>query len=215
MKAKSYFVAVFTLLNYCSSVLGQSVNCSNFSVIGINPDAQNPNGYNVSIQFNATSNSFINYPHVSALLDCNGNTVATGVFNVFGQVGQTTINYPVTASGALACSPLTTVFVFGDNNLNNDTCLLIFGATTGISAAFLKTGKLSLFPNPTMNQVNIQTHPGQIGTSYLVYDYRGNLMLTGRLISEHTSLDLSNFASGMYFIKISDNLGETFKIIKE
>ena len=127
MKTKTLIIIVFILLNYCSTLFAQSVNCSDFSVIGVNPDTLNPNGYIVSIQFNATSNVFINYHQVSAVLDCNGDTVATGGLSFFGQFGQTTNDYPVTVSGSLACEPLNVVFVYSEDNFNDDTCLLTFG----------------------------------------------------------------------------------------
>jgi hypothetical protein len=188
-------------------LLGQSVNCSDFSVIGVNPDTQNPNGYIVSIQFNATSNIFVNYPHVIAVLDCNGDTVATGGLSFFGQFGQTTNDYPVTVSGSLACEPLNAVFVYSEDNFNNDTCLLIFGATSGISNASQIVDKFSIFPNPSINQVNIQTNLSQIGTSYLVYDHTGKLILTGKLVSERTTVDMSSLQNGIYTIQFNFNSG--------
>ena len=215
MKTKTLIIIVFILLNYCSTLLAQSVNCSDFSVIGVNPDTLNPNGYIVSIQFNATSNVFINYPQVSAVLDCNGDTVATGGLSFFGQFGQTTNDYPVTGSGSLACEPLNVVFVYSEDNFNDDTCLLTFGEPSGISNTSQIVGKFSIFPNPSINQVIIQTNLSQIGTSYLVYDHTGKLMLTGKLFSESTSVDMSNFYNGMYFFKIGDNLEEIFKVVKE
>jgi hypothetical protein len=214
MKTKTLLITVFILLNYCSTSLGQSVICSDYSVIGVNPDTLNPNEYNVSIQFNATSNIFVSYLHVSAVLDCNGDTVASGGMSSFGQFGQTTKNYQVTVGGSIDCEPLTVVFVY-NYNLNNDTCLLTFGATTGISNSSQIAGKFSIFPNPSINQVNIQTNLSQIGTSYLVYDHTGNLMLTGKLVSESTTVDMSNFSDGVYLFQVVEILKQTFKIIKE
>jgi len=216
MKTKTFLLTVFIVLNYCSTLLGQSVNCSDFSIIGVNPDTLNPNGYNVSIQFNAADSIWINYPHVSAVLDCNGDTVATGGLSFFGQLGQTTNDYLVTVSGSLACEPLTAVFVYlGDGIFNNDTCLLTFGATTGISNFSQALGEFFIFPNPSINQVNIQTNLSQIGTSYLVYNHTGKLILTGKLDSESTVLDISNFSEGVYLFRVGENLKQTFKIIKE
>lgn len=215
MKTKTLLTTLFIIVNYCSALFGQAANCSDFSILGVNPDTLNPSIYNVSIQFNANSDVFINYPHVSALLDCNGDTFATGNLAFFGQVGQTTNDYPMTVSGSLGCEPLTAVFVYGNENLNNDTCLLTFGATNGISNFSEMLGEFFIFPNPSINQVNIQTNLSQIGTSYLVYNHTGKLILTGKLDSECTVLDISNFSNGMYFFKIGNNLGETFKVIKE
>lgn len=210
MKTKTLFLTLFIVLNYCSALFAQTANCSDFLIVGVSPDTLTPIGYNVSIQFNATPDVFINYPYVSALLDCNGDTVATGNMAFFGQVGQTTNDFPISVSGSLACEPLTAVFLF-----DNDTCLLTFGATAGISNFSEAIGEFFIFPNPSINQVNIQTNLSQIGTSYLVYDPTGKLMLTGKINSENTTVDISNFSNGMYFFKIGDNLGEIFKVVKE
>jgi hypothetical protein len=40
-------------------------------------------------------------------------------------------------------------------------------------------------------------------------------MISGMLASENTHIDISNFLAGIYFIKMEDNLGQTFKIVKQ
>jgi hypothetical protein len=214
MKIQSSFYAFVMLINLCSSLHGQSSSCSDLLVIGVSPDTLNPNSFIVSIQFNATSDVFINYPHVSSVLDCNGDTVATGGLSFFGQLGQSTNDYPVSASGSLACEPLTAVFVYGDENLDNDTCLLTFGESTGVFNDSQIEGKNYIYPNPAINQVSIKTDPGRIGASYFVYDYTGKLMLTGKICSESTTVDMNNFSGGLYFLKIGENSGETIKVVK-
>ncbi|MFM7684024.1 MAG: hypothetical protein ACKO7P_14975, partial [Bacteroidota bacterium] len=54
----------------------QTIPCSNFTITGSYPDTINSNDYQISINFNAGPNDIVNYPHVSAVLDCNGDTVA-------------------------------------------------------------------------------------------------------------------------------------------
>ncbi len=215
MKTKTFILTVFIILNSCSTFWGQSANCVDFSVIGVNQDTLNPNEYFVSIQFNAASSIFINYPYVAAVLDCNGDSVATGGIFVFGQVGQSTLAYPVTVSGSLACEPFTVVFVYGDENLNNDTCLLAFGESTASVQLSQQTVNFSIYPNPAIDQVHIHTNLSQVGNSFFVYDFTGKLMLTGELIAESTSVDISNFSNGMYLIKIGNDVGDVFKVVKE
>lgn len=215
MKTKSFILTVFIILNSCSTFWGQSANCSDFSVTEINADSLNSNEYQVSIQFSAAESVFINYPYVAAVLDCNGDTVATGDIFVFGQVGQSTLAYPITISGSLDCEPLTIAFVYGDENLNNDTCLLAFGESTASTQLFQGTNNFSIYPNPAVDQVYIQTNLSQVGNSFFVYDFTGKLMFTGELTSERTTVDMSSFSNGMYLIKIGDNLGDVFKVVKE
>lgn len=215
MKAKTFILAVFMIVSGCSILIGQSVTCSDFSVLEIHPDTLNPEKYHIDIQFNAASSNFINYPYIHAVLDCNGDSVAAGDIFIFGQVGQSTVAYPVTISGSLECEPLTVVFVYGDENLNNDTCLLTFGTSSLVTKAPLLADKFFIFPNPSANHFNIQSTMSQIGTSYLINDFTGKVMLTGTLISVSTRIDMNSFSSGIYFIKIGDNALDTFKVVKE
>ena len=215
MKAKSIILSVFIVVNYCSTLLGQSASCSDFSVVGVNQDTLNPNEYQVSIQFDAASSVFINYPYVAAVLDCNGDSVATGDIFVFGQVGQSTLAYPITVSGSLACEPLTVVFVYGDENLNNDTCLFAFGESTASTQLSQRLDKFSVYPNPVADQVQIKTNLGQVGNSFFVYDFTGKLMFTGALMADNTTVDMSKFSNGMYLIKIGNDVGDAFKVVKE
>jgi hypothetical protein len=107
-------------------------------------------------------------------------------------------------------------FVFsGNTDFETDTCILILNGTTGISESSIIASAYSIFPNPSINEITIQSNLSQIGTVYLVYDYVGKLILTGRLDSESTVLNISDFSNGIYFFKIGDHLGETIKVVKE
>lgn len=215
MKTKTFILTVFLILNSCSTFWGQSANCADFSVVGVNQDSLNPSEYSVSIQFNASSSVFVNYPYIASVLDCNGDTVATGDIFVFGQVGQSSLAYPVTVSGSLACEPLTIAFVYGDENLNNDTCLLSFGESTASVQLSQQTVNFSIYPNPAIDQVHIHTNLSQVGTSFFVYDFTGKLMLTGELMGENTTVDMSDFSTGIYLIKIGNDVGDVFKVVME
>ena len=74
---------------------------------------------------------------------------------------------------------------------------------------------ISVFPNPTTNQINVSANLGLIGSVYNVYDYTGKSVLTGKLTSEKTILELSNLEKGIYFLNVGENHKQTIKIIKE
>lgn len=72
-----------------------------------------------------------------------------------------------------------------------------------------------LFPNPTIDLVNINTSD-YVDVSYTLHDASGRIVFKGQLFSETTMLDFSEFASGTYSITLSragENL-KTFKLIK-
>ncbi len=74
---------------------------------------------------------------------------------------------------------------------------------------------ISLFPNPTHNQINIKAPTQSMGSTYTVSDYTGKAVLNGKIYSENTIVELSELSAGMYFLRVGDNLKQTFKIIKE
>jgi len=187
-----------------------------FSILGFGPDAFNSGNSLIDILFEGDSVDFISYPYISLVTDCNGDTIATGSLSFFGQLGQTVQSYPVTGDLSKACLPFSVEFVFsGNTDFETDTCILILNGTTGISESSIIASAYSIFPNPSINEITIQSNLSQIGTVYLVYDYVGKLILTGRLDSESTVLNISDFSNGIYFFKIGDHLGETIKVVKE
>lgn len=74
---------------------------------------------------------------------------------------------------------------------------------------------ISIFPNPTTNQLNVSTDLELIESVYNVYDCIGKSVLTGKLTSEKTIIGLGNLVEGIYFLKVGENQKQTFKIIKE
>jgi hypothetical protein len=78
---------------------------------------------------------------------------------------------------------------------------------------------ISVFPNPTNGIINIQASANS-ATDKLkieISNIIGQVLNIETTVTEHTSLNIQNFPSGLYFLKvISDgNLVETKKIIKE
>lgn len=71
-----------------------------------------------------------------------------------------------------------------------------------------------IFPNPTTGIVNVQTS-ANMELNYILVDISGKIYANGLFNSDNYSLDLSNFSSGLYFIKtFSNSYTRTFKIIK-
>ena len=73
----------------------------------------------------------------------------------------------------------------------------------------------TIYPNPAEDFLNIQASLYD-GVSYVLYDEMGKLILQGRLLSEKTSLEVSQLATGRYSLILNnskENL-KTFNIIK-
>lgn len=69
---------------------------------------------------------------------------------------------------------------------------------------------IGVYPNPSSTGIFDLRTP-EI-SQYEVLDYTGKILSTGRTSSTHTRIDLSQYSSGMYFIKVIN--GEKQSVIK-
>lgn len=67
----------------------------------------------------------------------------------------------------------------------------------------------SIYPNPTQNQLNIRLTELTNNPILEVYDIRGKLLKNLVFSELEIQLDVSDYASGMYLIKMTDDLGNT------
>lgn len=197
------------MINY--HIVAQTFSCDNFSIISFQPDSINPNDYQLSIHFNATINDVVGYPYVSSILDCNGDTVATGNMFYFGQLGETTQAYPVTANNPSPwCEPLIAMFIYGNGPLNEaDTCYFSF--ETAALQEQKEKSPFSVFPNPTSDKISVNVLmcdelPFEVLNSY------GAKINQGVITPEQNEISLGNLSNGIYFISVNDAIN--IKIIK-
>jgi hypothetical protein len=72
---------------------------------------------------------------------------------------------------------------------------------------------IKIYPNPTNGMFFIVS---EIAWNYTVYDYNGKEILSGYKEKGSEHLDLSNFASGVYLLKlVNENEQITTKIIRD
>ncbi len=214
MKAKSLLLSAISTLGISSVLMAQSISCSDFNVIGFSPDSLDASKYNFSVEFSASDTVFINYPYISTVLDCNGDTVATGSFNFFGQSGQTTFEYPVTLTGSLSCEPLSVIFVYSNDIFENDTCSLSFNVAD-LNSDFEEQKVFSLYPNPVVNSLTINSDHHSPDSVYKVFDHTGRIVLEGTIDAATIDVDMRSQPAGVYFIHIFDDFTHTFKFIKQ
>ena len=74
---------------------------------------------------------------------------------------------------------------------------------------------LEIYPNPAKNVINVKTADTKLlGMAYSIYDNAGKVVLSGKITSENTSIELGNLAAGIYMLSIAENMSQTFKVIK-
>ncbi|MFM7301100.1 MAG: T9SS type A sorting domain-containing protein, partial [Crocinitomicaceae bacterium] len=131
----------------------------------------------------------------------------------FGQLGQTTQDYPVTILDTTSwCEPLTAIFIYGSGTLNEaDTCILAFQ-----SAAFEDVSEeqhVSIYPNPIFEFLHVSVSNDMIGKSYQIVNQLGQVVLTGKIDNKNLILDLANIEKGIYILEVQTVKKELFKIL--
>ena len=91
---------------------------------------------------------------------------------------------------------------------------LFNSSSVGINEVF-QSNLFSVFPNPAQHVISVKADAKLLGSIYTVYDNTGKVVLSGKIISENTTIELGNLSSGIYLFSVGENLKQTFKVIKE
>jgi predicted neuraminidase len=84
---------------------------------------------------------------------------------------------------------------------------------TAIEEVASKTHEISIYPNPTQNQLFINCNKSNIKAS--LFTMTGQLVLNVNLIENNNGLDLSNLKSGIYVLHLNGpEFNKTLQIIK-
>ncbi len=109
--------------------------------------------------------------------------------------------------------------VYGYNNANSATNCYTLRVATGTATkeeVLIVENKISVFPNPVTNRVNIRIPAARGMADIKLFDMYGKLVMQKTSSQPITQLDLSVIPSGVYLVKvISDGKESTAKIIKQ
>ena len=114
------------------------------------------------------------------------------------------------------------------NNNQPFRCIISSGSCTDTSAVVVLTvvntvgineasqsNLFSVYPNPANSKINVMADAKLLGSVYTIYDNVGKVVLSGKINSENTVIDLGNLSGGIYLFSVGENLKQTFKVIKE
>ena len=87
--------------------------------------------------------------------------------------------------------------------------------TVGINESSSRSDIFSVFPNPAHSLINVKVDIKLLGSSYVVYDNAGKIILKGIITSEDTIIELGTLSGGIYLFSLGENLKQSFKVIKE
>ena len=152
-------------------------------------------------------------PISEASVTFNGEDYTTGVNGTvdINNIVAGSYAYTVTARGFEATDSTVTV-------INSDiTEYVIMNIVDAIVNSFTSS-KFSFYPNPASEQLTIELPVHSNIVLVEIYDLLGKLLYQTE-VTGHTKLEvgLSTYQGGLYFIKVSDRVGNTFinKFIKE
>jgi hypothetical protein len=91
----------------------------------------------------------------------------------------------------------------------------LYNCSTVSISEVSRSNLFSVYPNPTQHVINVKADAKLIGSIYTIYDNTGKIVLSGKINSENTVIDLGNLSGGIYSCRVGENLKQTFKVIKE
>lgn len=95
-----------------------------------------------------------------------------------------------------------------------DFWVLKLSSEVGVNE-IIKQYMFNVFPNPTTNRINVKADAKLVGEIYTIYDNMGKMVLSGKLNTENTIIELGSLSGGTYLFNVGENRGQTFKMIKE
>ena len=123
-------------------------------------------------------------------------TSTTNSYNITGLTGLTTYEIQVQAD----C---------GNGNVS-DWCTAITAQTTNVGIENYLLNSISLYPNPAKEYIDVRVDELNV-TNMEVYDVYGKLINTVNVIDNPTRINVSNLASGMYFVRVTTEAGVATK----
>ena len=72
------------------------------------------------------------------------------------------------------------------------------------NSIFELNATISLYPNPTRSELNIQVNSSIIGNDLYIFDAVGKLVFKQQLLSTQTTIPVSNFADGNYAVRVGE-----------
>lgn len=196
-------ILILTALLSTLFIQAQTISCSSFCVTNIYNDSVQTQ---VSIQM--IDSGFVNYPYVMAILDQNGNTLSAGSMFYFGQIGETTQDYPSSLSNTdWSNFTGTVIFVY-----DNDTCSLNYPCDLLNSPEDDLYLSFTAFPNPATTFINLNSI--DLPTYITFYSTQGQQIKRMYVESEKQSMAIQDLSAGTYFLVSERSNSKPYLLIK-
>ena len=167
-------------------------------------------------------NLLINNPSANFSESISGNTATftnssssvNSTLNYYWDFGDGNTSSVQNPSHTYATNGTYTVTLIASNCIFSDTITNTIQIGTNSMEENTNTN-FEFYPNPTTHQITINVEKQLLGSVYTIYDYTGKSILTGKILSEQSVIDLGDLSKGIYLLSIGENLERKFKMIKE
>lgn len=135
--------------------------------------------------------------------------------NSVGQYSGTTNDTLNVANVTLSNNnqPFRCIIYSGSCSDTSNVAVLTVNNSVGINE-FTQDNLFSVYPNPAHSQINVKADANLLGSDYTAYDSNGRIVLSGKINSDNTVIELGNLSSGIYLFSVGENFKQTFKVIK-
>jgi hypothetical protein len=122
----------------------------------------------------------------------NSSTGALTVANIAALDFETTPTFTLTVQVADAVLNASATITINLNDVDENT----LGLIDEVQA------RMKLYPNPTVNQITLEYPEELLNGRWLILNLEGKRLLSGEITKSREEIDLTNFRSGIYLIKI-------------
>jgi hypothetical protein len=135
--------------------------------------------------------------------------------NSVGQYSGTTNDTLIVSNVTLSNNnqPFRCIISSGSCSDTSNVAVLTVNNNVGINE-FAQDNLFSVYPNPAQTVINVKADSKLIGEQYTVIDNAGRIVLSGKIVTENTSIELGSLSNGIYLFQVKDNLNQSFRIIK-
>lgn len=147
-----------------------------------------------------------------------GNIIPTQTLPLFP--GATTLDFCIVVwgNGTNAVDLANSTFPKDLNGADNLSCVQYDGGSLGTNENNFAKSSVSVYPNPTTDEVNFRFNDENSAKNIAIYDASGKLVSSAASVKGGTyKMNVQNLKSGLYLYKVSSEKGktETGKIIKK
>jgi len=102
--------------------------------------------------------------------------------------------------------------VVTDGNISDTTNVVFFNMPITENKLVESDNSFKVFPNPAKNEITIITRLNQIGLDFYIINACGFYVLTGKIASLSTVLDINRLPAGVYLLQVRESNIKTFKV---